>query len=292
MLSKEEQVHALTIDVEDWPQSSLDYSLPVTERAVVNTRRLLSILKDHQVRGTFFVLGLIAERFPELVAEIAAGGHEIGSHGFSHRPLFTIGPDAFADELERSVHLLEQITGQKVFGFRAPDFSITDESLWALDILSAQGLHYDSSIFPARTSRYGITGTPRFTHYLRNGLLELPLSTMEFAGRLWPAAGGGYLRLYPYQLTRRAIEQIQSHNQSAVVYMHPYELDPTELDEIQWNVPIKLRLTQGLNRRFIRGRLEQLLKDFHFAPAAEVLGLAKAPFAGLMRADQLPVSAA
>jgi polysaccharide deacetylase family protein (PEP-CTERM system associated) len=265
-------LHALTIDVEDWPQSSLDFSLPITERAVHNTRRLLEIFRQRRVRATFFVLGLVAERFPELVAEIAADGHEIGSHGFSHKPVFGIGPDAFADELARSVRLLEEISGQRVLGYRAPDFSITADSLWALDIIAEQGLHYDSSIFPVRTSRYGLSGAQRFVHRLENGLIELPLSTLSWVGRLWPVAGGGYLRLYPYRVTRWAVQRIQNAGMPAVVYLHPYELDPTELDEIEWPVPARLRLTQGLNRRRIRARLEQLLQEFRFGPVSEVLG--------------------
>jgi polysaccharide deacetylase family protein (PEP-CTERM system associated) len=155
---KNSHLHALTIDVEDWPQSTLDFSLPITERAARNTRLLLDILRQHDVRATFFVLGLFAERLPDVVAEIAADGHEIGSHGYSHKPVFGIGPAAFADELSRSVALLEEISGQRVVGYRAPDFSITNESLWALDIIADQGLCYDSSIFPYRNSRYGISG--------------------------------------------------------------------------------------------------------------------------------------
>jgi polysaccharide deacetylase family protein (PEP-CTERM system associated) len=268
-------MHALTIDVEDWPQSTLDFSLPITERAVHNTRLLLDILRQHRVRATSFVLGLLAERFPEVVAAIAADGHEIGTHGYSHKPVFGIGPAAFADELTRSVSLLEEISGQRVVGYRAPDFSITTDSLWALDIIADQGLRYDSSIFPVRTARYGISGAPRFAYRLANGLIELPLSTVRWGGRTWPAAGGGYLRLYPYFVTRWAIRRIHVEGAPAVVYLHPYELDPTELDEIEWPVPARLRLTQGLNRRHTRAKLERLLQDFRFGPVTEVLGLAQ-----------------
>jgi polysaccharide deacetylase family protein (PEP-CTERM system associated) len=266
-------MHALTIDVEDWPQSTLDFSLPITERAVHNTRSLLSILRRYEVRATFFVLGLLAERFPQLVAEIAADGHEIGSHGFSHKPVFAIGPVAFADELARSVGLLEEICGQRVMGYRAPDFSITQESLWALDIIADQGLRYDSSIFPVRTSRYGIPGMTRHAHRLPNGLIELPLSTVRWGRRNWPVAGGGYMRLCPYWLTCWAVKRIQGEGTPAVVYVHPYELDPTELDEIEWPVPTRMRLTQSLNRRFMQARLERLLNDFEFGPVTEVLKL-------------------
>lgn len=266
-------MNALTIDVEDWPQSSLDFSLPITKRVLKNTRLLLDILRQHNVQATFFVLGLVAESFPELVTEIAADGHELGSHGYSHKPVFGIGPAAFADELVRSVKLLEDISGQQIIGYRAPDFSITKDSLWALDIIADHGLHYDSSIFSARTSRYGIAESPRHPYRLANGLVELPLSTVQWAGRRWPVAGGGYLRLYPYTVTRWAIQRIQAERAPAVVYLHPYELDPTELDEIEWPVPARWRLTQGLNRRYTRAKLEKLLQDFSFGPVAEVLKL-------------------
>lgn len=264
-------LHALTIDVEDWPQSTLDFSLPITERAARNTRFLLNILRQYNVRATFFVLGLFAERLPDVVAEIAADGHEIGSHGYSHKPVFGIGPAAFADELSRSVALLEEISGQRVVGYRAPDFSITNESLWALDIIADQGLRYDSSIFPYRNSRYGISGAPRRAHRLPNKLIELPLSTVKWAGRVWPVAGGGYLRLCPYFVTRWAMRRIEAEGAPAVVYLHPYELDPAELDEIEWPVPTRLRMTQGLNRRRTRAKLERLLQDFRFGPATDVL---------------------
>jgi polysaccharide deacetylase family protein (PEP-CTERM system associated) len=269
------RLNAMTIDAEDWPQSTLDFSLPVTERAVRNTRGLLEIFRrnGNQVRATFFVLGLLAERFPQIVREIAADGHEVATHGYSHKPVYGLGPQAFADELARSVRLLEDLSGQRVLGFRAPDFSITADSLWALDILAEQGLLYDSSIFPVRTSRYGIGDALRSAYRLPNGLIELPLSTVRWGGRRWPAAGGGYLRLYPYTVTRWAIQSIQADGFPAVVYLHPYEIDPTELDEIEWPVPARLKLTQGLNRRYIRGRLERLLHDFTFGPACDVLQL-------------------
>ena len=272
-MNNQRLLHALTVDVEDWPQSSLDFSLPITERAVHSTRRLLALMRQHGVHGTFFVLGLLAERFPELVAEIAADGHEIGSHGFSHKPVYGIGPAAFADELGRSVRLLESITGQRVLGYRAPDFSVNKSSLWALDILADQGLLYDSSIFPAQTSRYGIGDAPQQAYRLENGLLELPLTTVNWLGRRWPVAGGGYLRLYPYALTRWAVRSLEARGRPAVVYLHPYELDATELAELAWPVPARLRLTQGLNRRYVPGRLEQLLREFRFGTAASVLQL-------------------
>ncbi|QDU36100.1 Peptidoglycan deacetylase [Maioricimonas rarisocia] len=264
-------LHALTIDVEDWPQSSLNHDLPITERSVHNTRMMLEIFRRHETHGTFFILGLLAEKFPEVVREIAADGHEIGSHGYSHKAVFQIGPDAFRDELKRSVGLLEDITGQAVRGYRAPDFSVTEESLWALDILAEEGLEYDSSIFPVRMRRYGIDDVPRHMYRLDNGLIEIPMSTVVMGGRRWPVAGGGYLRLLPWALTQRAIRRLESEQIPTIVYLHPYEVDPTELSEIEWPVPLKTRLTQGLNRRHIAGRLDRMLSQFRFGSVAEVL---------------------
>jgi polysaccharide deacetylase family protein (PEP-CTERM system associated) len=264
-------LHALTVDVEDWPQSTLDHTLPITERAVRNTHRLLDVLHEHDVRGTFFVLGLLAEKFPKLVSDIAAEGHEIASHGYSHKAVFDIGPQGFEDELIHSIHLLEDITGQRVQGYRAPDFSITERSLWALDILAKHDLLYDSSIFPVKLRRYGIASTPRHIHRLDNGLIEVPMSTVVVGGRRWPVAGGGYFRLYPYAVTRRAVQLLEAEGNPAVVYLHPYELDPTELNEVQWPMSVRTRLLQGLNRNYVRSRLNRLLAESRFAPLTTIL---------------------
>ncbi|RME11347.1 MAG: DUF3473 domain-containing protein [Ardenticatenia bacterium] len=266
-----QMTHMLTIDVEDWPQSTLNFDLPITERAADNMRRLLDLLRRHNVRATMFVQGMFAEAFPALVAEMAAEGHEIATHGYSHRPVYAIGAHRFADELTRSVALLEACTGQAVRGYRAPDFSVTAETPWAFDILKEAGLLYDSSIFPVRTPRYGMADKPRRIHMLDNGLWEVPLSTIEWGGRRWPVAGGGYFRLFPYALTRRALQRLEAEGMPAVVYLHPYELDPDEFASIPHHVPRRLRLSQGLGRRSVADKLSALLNDFTFAPIAEHL---------------------
>ncbi|MGD9857225.1 MAG: DUF3473 domain-containing protein [Planctomycetaceae bacterium] len=264
-------LHALTIDVEDWPQSTLDHALPITERAVTNTRRMLELFAQHEVRGTFFVLGRLAKKFPHVVREIADAGHEVASHGYSHKPVFAIGPQAFADELDHSVKLLEDLCGRRITGYRAPDFSITAESLWALDILAEHGLEYDSSIMPVKMRRYGIDRFPREIHRLPNGLVEVPLSTVCWMGRRWPVAGGGYLRLYPYQVTAHAVHRLQAEGLPAIVYLHPYELDAAEIAETDLPVSARTRVTQGLNRKHIPGRLAKLLQHFQFGPLVEVV---------------------
>lgn len=263
--------HALTVDVEDWPQSTLDHALPITQRAVINTRRMLELFAKHNVRGTFFVLGRLTKKFPHLVQEIAAAGHELASHGYSHRPVWKIGPQTFTDELEYSVKMLEDISGQHVTGYRAPDFSINENALWAFDILADFGMTYDSSIVPVRMRRYGINRFPRHIHRLDNGLVEVPLSTIRVLGRRWPIAGGGYMRLYPYRVTAHAIRRLEAEGLPAVVYLHPYELDVTEVHEVPFPVTPRTRFFQGLGRKHVEARLNRLLTQFHFAPLSEVI---------------------
>lgn len=165
-------LNALTIDVEDWPQSTLDRSWPISERALHNARRMLALLSEGGVQATFFVQGMVAERFPDLVKEVAAAGHEVATHGHSHALIFRLGRQAFAAELRYSVEMLEDLSGQRVLGHRAPDFSITKDSLWALEEIAALGLRYDSSIFPIYNPRYGIPDAQRFPDFW-NGLMDL-----------------------------------------------------------------------------------------------------------------------
>lgn len=262
-------INALSVDVEDWAQSTLDHSLPITERARRSTLELLDLLAMYSVHGTFFVLGLFAEKFPDVVRQIKTQGHEVASHGYGHRCIFRQTQAEFAADVRRSIALLEDLTGEPILGYRAPDFSLTAETPWALDILADLGLAYDSSIFPARTWRYGIPGTPQGIHKIRPGLIEVPLSTVRFAGLTLPVAGGGYIRLVPARITGWAIRQINSERRPAVVYIHPYELDIDELDELPCAIPWRLRLSQGLNRRQTRAKLEHLFRCFSFGPISE-----------------------
>jgi polysaccharide deacetylase family protein (PEP-CTERM system associated) len=265
--------NALTVDVEDWPQSTLDLDLPITQRFVRSTVRLLDILARRRVRATFFVLGKAAEAFPEIVPLIASAGHEVASHGYSHVPVWRLTPDAFAVDLRRAREIIEPLARAPLLGYRAPDFSIGARNLWALDVLRAEGLRYDSSIYPIRNPRYGVPGAPLAPYEVADGFLEFPLATVELGGTRWPVAGGGYLRLAPYRLTRWALQRINSEGRPGVVYLHPYELDPTELDELPYRIPLRLRVTQGLNRHQTAAKLDALLSDFAFAPMREVLGL-------------------
>jgi len=233
---------------------------------------MLALFAEGGVRATFFVQGMVAERFPELVKEIVAAGHEVATHGHSHELIFRLGRQAFAAELRHSIEMLEDLSGQRVLGHRAPDFSITKDSLWALEEIAALGLRYDSSIFPIYNPRYGIPDARRFPHF-RNGLIEFPISTVCWAGINLPVAGGGYLRLFPYAVTRWAIRRINAQGQPAMIYLHPYELDTEELRLLGDQVPWNLRLTQGLNRGRTEAKLRALMRDFELAPVREVLEL-------------------
>ena len=264
--------HLLTVDVEDWSQSTLDHSLPISERVVTNTHNLLDLLAEAGVQATFFVLGKVAEAYPSLTREIAAAGHEIGTHGYSHESVEAMPAARFREELHRSVETLRQQTGQPVLGHRAADFSISGQSLHLLEHLGTEGLTYDSSIFPVRHPRYGVPGAWRVPHRVRcaagHMLIEFPLSTVHLPGMVLPAAGGGYFRLFPYCWTRLALRTLQRDGTPATCYLHPYELDTSEMLEVPYRVPTLLRWSRGTNRRSVRQKLRRLLAEFHFVPMA------------------------
>lgn len=260
--------HLLTVDVEDWPQSTLDHSLPVGDRVVANTHAVLELLAEADVRATFFVLGKVAEAHQTLAREIAGAGHEVGTHGYSHESIETMPVTRFREELHRSVEMLRLQTGQPVLGHRAADFSISGRFLHLLEHLGEEGLAYDSSIFPVRHPRYGVPGAWRRPHRVRCAsgrmLVEFPLATIRLAGMVLPAAGGGYLRLFPYWWTRLTLRTLEQEGSPATCYIHPYEMDISEMGEIPYQVPILLRWSQGANRRSVQPKLRRLLSEFRF----------------------------
>lgn len=264
----------ITVDVEDWPQSSWDRTLPVTARAAKNTRHLLQILRSANVRVTMFVQGKFAEAFPDVVREIVSDGHEIASHGYGHVEIFEQSPREFRGDVRQSKQLLEQISGQAVVGYRAPDFSVLRQSLWALDILADQGFLYDSSIYPIRGRRYGIPDWPLSPTNvsLASGMtiLEFPLGTYEFGGRRWPVGGGGYSRLLPGIASRTFARSVLTQR-PFVFYCHPYEFDPQELKELELPVPLSVRLHQGLGRGRFERRFVRFLCEFGGWPVREWL---------------------
>lgn len=262
----------LTVDVEDWIQSVFDVNAPLTDRFVANTHMVLEHLAERGVHATFFVLGLAAEKSPQLVREIQAAGHEIQSHGYGHRLVTTQTPRQFTEDVERASRVLEDITGTRIVGYRAPAFSIGRENLWALDVLAECGMEYDASLCPVRTRRYGLAGIPLVPHQLRtegrNTLLELPVATRRVWGKVVPAGGGGYARLWPYSILRRTVEQLNAAAVPAVFYMHPYEYNPSELSSFDIRIPWKTRVHQSLGRSWLRARIDRLLREYPFGTVA------------------------
>ena len=275
-MSHTSPTNALTIDFEDWYQG---LEIPHTEwggleeRIEHAGRRLLGVFAETGARATFFVLGWLAERHSGLVREIAAAGHEIATHGWSHSFVYRMTPGDFRVELSRSMTLLGELSGRPVLGHRAPFFSITGRSLWALDIMADLGLRYDSSIYPVLNYRYGIEDAERWPHQLETKtrpLVEFPISTWRLWGRNLPIAGGAYFRILPYVVIRRAFRSINRAGHPAVFYLHPWELDP---DHPRIPLPRRIALTHYANLRATEGRLRRLLRDFRFAPMSEVLGV-------------------
>ncbi len=268
-------LNAMTVDLEDWAQSVLDPGHPVTARVVDNTQRVLDLLDRHGVRATFFALGKVCERFPRLLPLIASAGHEIASHGYGHELIHRLTPRQFAEDLRRSIALIESQVGRRPVGYRAPAFSITRHSLWAGPILADHGFRYSSSIFPIAHRRYGIPDWPRTpSRWPTCDLIEFPMSTLRFLGRNWPACGGGYTRLLPGAALAHAVRQLNRREMPAVVYLHPYELAPDEVDGFSragihctWG----RRLTQSLWRSRVQPRLSRLLAEFQFGTMSEAI---------------------
>src|SRR5580658_1616069 len=227
-----------------------------TSRVEVNTRRLLELLATLNVHATFFVLGWVAERFPALVREIAAGGHELGCHSYWHRLIYKLDPAEFREDTRRAKSIIEQIAGQPVTGYRAPTYSVIDRSVWALDILTELGFTYDSSIFPIHHDRYGRPGAPRapFRFQTPSGpMTEFPITTFRLAGHNLPVGGGGYLRLLPQLYTRMGLKRVLKEGLPVVIYIHPWEVDP-EQPRLPGRLSSRLRHYTNLSKTLERFR--------------------------------------
>ncbi len=270
--------NALTVDLEDWYHSI--YSLTpadwgaLEDRLAPPTQRLLDLLDRYQARSTFFVLGALAERHPELVREIHARGHEIASHGFAHRFVYDLTPDEFREDLRRSLAILGSLIGEPVLGYRAAYWTITERSLWALDILAEEGLAYDSSIYPVKTYLYGIPGTPPGPHVLRlvNGhpFFEVPPSTVGVLGRRLPVGGGFYMRAFPRWLLEWGIARLHREGLPAVLYIHPPEFDR---EKPRIALPLRERILHYHGLGTVEPKLAGLLERYRFVPVRELLGL-------------------
>jgi polysaccharide deacetylase family protein (PEP-CTERM system associated) len=271
----------LSFDVEEHHRIEAAYGLEVPadlvehcrRRVDVATRRLLELLARHGARATFFVVGQLARDNPSLVRAIAAAGHEVGCHGWDHTRLHRLTPSAFREDLRQSLDALREASGQPVVGYRAPTFSVTRQTAWAIDVLADAGLKYDSSIYPVRHDRYGVPGAPRSPFLARGerrSILELPLTTLKLPGCTVPMGGGGYFRLFPLWLTRWAIDQTlrDCSPRAAMLYFHPWEFDPE-----QHRLPLgwrgRFRTYVGVGRTY--GRLTKLLQAYSFVPAEDLV---------------------
>lgn len=275
-----------SVDLEDWAQSTLDHNLPIGEHCANNAYRLLDLLSsaaDEPARTTFFILGKFAEKHPDVVRRIVADGHEAACHGYGHVPLHDLDPNSFREDLRRAVGIISDIIGERVRGYRAPVFSICSRTLWALEILQEEGFRYDSSIFPIAGPRYGIPNWPDEprTVQLPNGrsITEFPLTALSVAGYRLPVSGGGYARLLPGWVLRRAFaREAQRRSSWPVFYCHPHEIDSEEFRRVTppppWGtarLALKTRLHQGLGRRGFASKLQMLLKHFRFRSFDEAL---------------------
>jgi len=272
--------NALTFDLEEYFHAeafaglvSSDDWTRLGSRIRGSTLRLLESLERWKTSATFFVLGWLADRHPALVREIHARGHEIACHGYMHRLIYRMGREAFQADVRRAKRAIEDAIGTRVRGYRAPTFSVVRETLWALDVLAEEGFAYDSSIFPIHHDRYGIPGALRFPHRVKlaggGQIAEFPISTLNVAGQRLPFSGGGYFRLAPYPMVRRALRHVnRREGMPALVYLHPWEMDPGQPRLALRRLP---RLRHYVNLRHTARKLDRLLADFTFAPAGEVL---------------------
>lgn len=268
--------NAMTIDVEDYFQVSA--FAPYIARGDWDSRecrvernmaRILALLAERQVKATFFTLGWIAERYPHLVRAIVEQGHELASHGYGHQRASDLSREAFADDIGRAKKLLEDLGGRAVLGYRAPSFSIGEGNLWAFDVLREAGYRYSSSVYPIAHDHYGMPDSPRFAYPVRDGLLEIPVTTLRMFNRNLPSSGGGYFRLLPYALSRWMIRQVNAvDQQSAVFYFHPWEID-AEQPRIP-GIDGKTRFRHYVNIPRTHGRIAQLLSDFAWGRMDEI----------------------
>ncbi len=277
--------NAMSVDVEDYFQvSAMERSITRSDwdkwplRVERNTDQVLQLFADAQIHATFFLLGWVAERCPQLIRRIADAGHEIASHGWEHIRANTQTPDAFRADIRRTKATLEDISGHAVRGYRAASYSILRENLWALDELAAAGYAYSSSIYPVRHDLYGIPDAPRepFRPARAPQLIEVPVTTAQWAGRNLPAGGGGWFRLLPYRASRWLITRVNTQEQRpAVFYFHPWEIDPDQPRPSR--MPLKTRLRHYINLQRMQPRLQRLLRDFQWGRMDAIFLAADAP---------------
>lgn len=275
-------LNALSVDVEDWFQVGAFENVidpaswdSLDRRVEANTDRVLEIFDQAGVKGTFFTLGWVADRHPRLVRRISEQGHEVASHGCDHARVFLMGAEAFAMDIARSKDILEQASGQRVTGYRAPSFSIDKRTPWAHSLLAEAGYGYSSSVAPVVHDHYGWPEAPRFAFRPAGvaSLVELPVTTARFAGRTLAAGGGGFFRMLPYAFSRWAIRQVNAAGEPAVIYFHPWEID-AEQPRVN-NAPLRSKLRHYTNLSVMAAKLKRLVQDFGWT-RVDALAAAKA----------------
>ncbi len=264
-------INILTVDVEEWYHVNLaDGRRPVVDdsgsRLERNVEEILARCGAHGARATFFVLGSVAERKPRLVRSIRDAGHDVGIHGYDHRLVYRQTREEFELDVRRALEAVEDVTGKRVRGYRAPSWSISRETFWAYEVLDGLGLEYDASVFPFKTFLYGDSSAPRFAHYPARagraaGILEIPVSTVRVFGTNVPFSGGFYLRMLPWFAVAFGIQRVNAEGHPAIVYVHPYEIDP---DEQRLTLPARDRFIQYAGVAGVLGKLERLLAGWRF----------------------------
>ncbi len=270
----------LTVDLEEWFHANYHTGVfsdrgTYETRVVENTRRLLEMFAEHHARATFFVLGSVAEAHPALIRKIAEAGHEIATHGYGHLLVYEQTPEEFRQDVTRARTLLEQMVGRHVKGYRAPSWSITDKSMWALELLEELGFAYDASVFPVRTYLYGMPSAPRFPYRPVVGgrtleILEVPTSTARILGRNFPFSGGFYFRALPFSLFAHGIRSVNREGHPAIVYIHPREIDPCQP---RLRLSLKERLIHYYGVKDCEAKLVRGLGSFEFTSVEESLGV-------------------
>lgn len=265
-------VNAMTVDVEDYFQvSAFEPYISRSEwdalphRVEANTQRILDIFDAYRVKATFFTLGWVAERYPNLIRRIVEEGHELACHGYRHVRVTQQSPEQFREDIRVSKQILEDLAGREVVGYRAASYSIGAKNLWALEVLQDEGFVYSSSIYPVKHDLYGMPDAPRFAYRPGNapGLLEIPITTLRILDRNWPCGGGGFFRLYPYAVSKWAYQRLNNTEMKpGIFYFHPWEIDPEQ--PRQANLSAKARFRHYLNLDKVADRLKRLLSDFEW----------------------------
>ena len=278
---KTDVLNAMTVDVEDFfhvsafesvisPSQWKDYQ----PRVDSNTRRLLDLFAKKEVKSTFFVLGWVAERYPDLIKEIHRQGHEVASHGFAHRRATQQSRDEFLQDVKRSKDHLEDLLGEQIIGYRAPSFSIGYNNEWAFEVLAELGFKYSSSTYPVKHDLYGTPDWPRFAYNRPENIIEIPIPTLRLMGKQIPIGGGGYFRLYPYKITEKLVRKyLRQEKQPYSFYFHPWEIDADQ-PRLK-NAPLKSRFRHYVNLHRTEAKLIRLLDDFNWSTMRDVYGVSE-----------------